>query len=290
MATSNSNQQPPSSTILNKKHIISHYDPAVLEILNALKLAEASGAAAEVVDSLNKAIELVDLREKFTEMVTTKDSKECEKIMKDTYTTDWAGIHAEGKTSWKLAPQMVSGHLEGQFLKSLVSMQKAKRILDIGMFTGYSALSMAEVLPADGELVTVDKEKFLETYTGERLNASPHGKKIKIHIGSATEFMKEEVAQGRKFDLIFLDADKKEYKDYLKVAFDENLLVAGGTVAVDNAFRHGWGYMPNMEDNETSRLGAAIAADDSLHSVLVPMRDGVILLRRMSDMYGGVPQ
>jgi len=230
----------------------------------------------------------VQLREEFTDMVTTKDSEDCERIMKVTYETDWGAIHAAGKTSWKMMPRMVSGHLEGQFLKSLVSMSKAKRILDVGMFTGYSALSMAEVLPADGELITVDKEAFLEGFTGDNLKKSPHGKKIKIHIGGALELMKKENAAGRKFDLMFLDADKKEYKDYMKVAFEENLLVNGGTVAVDNAFIHGKAYHPDEGDNSARALGKAISEDKSLHSVLVPMRDGVILVRRACDVKGGL--
>jgi len=277
-----------SEKTLQKQHVLSHYDPAVLQVSKALSVAREKGAAKEVLDAIQEALDLVEAREDFTENYTTTPSPACENILKQTYATDWQALKDQGKTDWKLTPMMMTGPLEGQFLKSIVSMVKAKRILDIGMFTGYSALAMTEALPADGEMVTVDKEKYLETYTRALFDESPHSKKIKIHIGSATEYMKQEAKEGRKFDLIFLDADKSEYKDYMEVAFSGGLLSPGGTVLVDNAYRHGAGYMASAGDNPTKQLQTIVKSDASLHSVLVPMRDGVIMLRRKSEVEGSV--
>lgn len=267
-----------------------NYDPAVRELRNALKLAQDTSTPPQVLESLKKVLRLVELKEEFTVGVTTKDTEACSAIEQATFDHDWATPHAEGKTKWHLQPKMLSGHLEGQFLKSVVSMQNAKRVLDIGMFTGYSALSMAEALPADGEVITVDTEKYLESFTGSLLKASPHSKKIHIHIGPATEFMRQQVKEGKTFDFIFLDAEKSEYEEYMKVAFDEGLLAPRGSVLIDNCYRGGDGYTPDSGNNVTKQLAETIKANKSLHYVLVPMRDGVGMVRRVSDVFGEVPQ
>jgi len=269
---------------------IAGYDPAVVELRNALKLAKATETPPEVLESIRKAVELVELRDTFTESCTSPDTAACSNVIKQTNKHDWASVKAQGKSKWNLVPRMLSGHLEGQFLKSIVSMSNAKRILDIGMFTGYSALSMAEALPADGEVVTVDAEKYLEGFTGSLLKESPHSKKIHIHIGSALEYMKKLIADGKTFDLMFLDADKSEYVEYMKLAFEGGLLVPRGTILIDNAYRNGAGYKPGEGDNPTKQLAESIKANAALHCVLVPMRDGVAMVRRKCDVFGEEPK
>ncbi|XP_005105715.1 O-methyltransferase MdmC [Aplysia californica] len=272
------------------EHILSHYNPAVMEMHRALKLAQDTGASPDVIKSIETALELVDLREKYTDSVTSGETEVFHKILTETYKHDWQSLHSDGKTKWNLRPKMMTGNLEGQFLKSMVSIQNAKRVLDIGMFTGYSALSMAEALPADGELVTVDLEEYLETFTGSLLRESPHSKKIQISIGSPSDYMREAVKAGKTFDLIFLDADKSYYLEFFKIIFEEGLLAPRGTVLVDNAFAHGSGYKPSAEENSTQRVASAVEADQSLHKVMVPLRDGVLILRRKTDVVGEVPQ
>lgn len=275
-----------ASSSLDTKHILSHYDPAVLQMHKALKTAEESGAGSEVVEAIKKALELVDARDEFCETLTSPESEPCKNIMDASYAHDWKTLKAEGKTKWNLTPRMLTGHLEGQFLKSMVSISNAKRILEIGMYTGYSALAMAEALPADGEVVTVDQEKYLESFTGDLVSKSPHGSKIKIHIGSAIDYMKKAAEAGEKFDLIFLDADKSEYWDYLTIAMNGGLLNARGTILVDNTFRHGAGYMKEAGENSTKQFAESCIADKSLHKCLVPMRDGVCMIRRVADVEG----
>merc|ERR1719239_1323061 len=255
-----------ASSTLDTKHILSHYDPAVLQMHKALKTAEESGAGSEVVEAIKKALELVDARDEFCETLTSPESEPWKNIMDASYAHDWKTLKAEGKTKWNLTPRMLTGHLEGQFLKSMVSISNAKRILEIGMYTGYSALAMAEALPADGEVVTVDQEKYLESFTGDLVSKSPHGSKIKIHIGSAIDYMKKAAEAGEKFDLILLDAR--------------------GTILVDNTFRHGAGYMKEAGENSTKQFAESCIADKSLHKCLVPMRDGVCMIRRVADVEG----
>ncbi|XP_012942052.1 O-methyltransferase MdmC [Aplysia californica] len=271
-------------------HILSLSDPTVLELQRALKLAQNTGASPDVIKSIKMALELVDLREKYTDSVTSGETEVCQKILAETYKHDWKRLHADGKIKVDLSPVMMTGKLEGQFLKSMVSIQKAKRVLDIGMFTGYSALSMAEALPADGELVTLDFDKYLETFTGSLLRESPHAKKIQIFIGSLSDYMKDTVKAGKSFDLIFMDADRSYYPEYLKIIFEEGLLAPRGTVLMDNAFGYGCAYMPSVEDNPTRKVGDLLMADPSLHKVVVPLRDGVVMLRRKADVDGQVPQ
>jgi len=276
---------------LDSKHIISHYDPAVIQMHKALSLAIAKNSSPEVIETMNYALQLVEKREEFCDYVTSNSSKACSKILHETYNVEWKELQKEGKSTGELDKKMITGNLEGQFLKSIISMHNAKNVLEVGMFTGYGALSMAEALPADGKMVTVDIEKYLETYTGNLFKESPHCNKITIHIGSALDYMKSAVAEKNLFDVIFLDADKSEYIDYLKIAFEDGLLAERGSVLIDNAFRHGDGYAPHRmeqrgEHNPTRKLAKYLNENKSLHSSLVPIRDGVAMVRRMRDVEG----
>ncbi|CAG5127140.1 unnamed protein product [Candidula unifasciata] len=219
-------------------HDLSHYDPAVEEVKKALALAESSGAVPELIETLKSALQLVELREDFAHNATSKESAALKGILDETYSHDWDSVHQQGKSLWKLSPIMMSGPLEGQFLKSLVSIQKAKRVLDIGLFTGYSAVSMAEALPADGEVVSLEIDEYLKPLVENLIKDSPHHKKVRIITGKALDALKNLDADGEKFDVVFLDADKAEYLDYFKV--------------------------------------------------LVPIRDGVLIIRRVSDVEGSV--
>ncbi|XP_059174492.1 uncharacterized protein LOC131954762 [Physella acuta] len=266
----------------------SHYDPAIVALEEAVKLSKAPGTAPELADAVQKVRDLVRIREEFTSFTTTKGSEGCQAIYEATTKHDWEKPFEEGKTTWLLRPFMMSGHLEGQFLKSIVSIQKAKRILDIGMFSGYSALSMAEALPADGEVITIDQDEYLKTFVEDLLVKSPHGKKVKIVLGKALDLIEKMSKNKEVFDIIFLDADKSEYIEYFKYAFGQNMLSPGGCVLIDNAYMLGDGYLPNARRDCSRILAETIAADPTLHCVLVPIRDGIFLIRRITDVEGAV--
>jgi len=258
------------------------------EVLRAtLEKAKVTKADPEVIEGLQRALEYSDLREEYAHMCTSGHSATCEKIVETTLSHPWAELKEQGKTLWNLRPVMMSGRLEGQFLKSLVSAQKASRVLDVGMYTGYSALSMAEALPAGGRLVTLDIDPYLVQHNQPMFDQSPHGKKITMMIGNALDSMKELSDKGEQFDFIFLDAAKSEYVDYFKLAFEENLLAENGTIAVDNTFMHGKGYLPcenTPNPSPTRQFGDHVMKDPSMHKVLVPIRDGVMLIRRLSEV------
>jgi len=266
---------------------LAHYDPAVTEFRKSLEAAIATKADPTVIEGLKKALSYVEMREDYALSCSTPESDACKKIREATFTTDWKSLKEQGKTMWNLTPRMLSGHLEGQFLKSVISAQKAKTALDVGMYTGYSALAMAEALPADGSVVSLDMDPYLKGHNQPFFDASPHGKKIQIKIGRALDTMKDLKKEGKKFDIIFLDADKSEYIDYMKLAFDEGLLSENGSIIVDNAFRHGGNYLPSDKPPDASRLfGEYVKNDKRLHKVLIPLRDGILVIRRASEVEG----
>lgn len=183
-----------------------------------------------------------------------------------------------------LEREMLSGHVEGQLLRFLVRMTRARRVLEIGLFTGYSALAMAEALPEDGTLVALEIDPALADFARSCFEESPAGDRIEIRVGPAAESLRVLAEQGAEIDLVFLDADKAGYVTYLDLLLDTGLLAADGVVAVDNTLLQG---EPWLEAGERSENGVAIEAfnrkvadDPRLEQVLVPVRDGLTLIRR----------
>lgn len=174
------------------------------------------------------------------------------------------------------SPQMLSGRTEGHFLALLVKMLGAKRILEVGMFTGYSALMMASALPPDGELITMDVDPDAEAVARRFFTESPHGAKIRVRMAPALETLATLVAP---FDFAFIDADKKNYPLYYDRVME--LLRPGGVVAVDNVL---WsGEVLNPTDDEAIAIHALnerVHADTRVDHVLLTIRDGVLLARK----------
>ena len=174
---------------------------------------------------------------------------------------------------------MMTGPHEGSFLGFLIKLINAKRILEIGTFTGYSALAMAEQLPDSGELVTLDLNSQTTELAQTFWNKSPHGKKIKAQNGEASELL--ENLKG-PFDLIFIDADKRNYLSYVQKAL--TLLSKGGAIAVDNTLWSGRVLEKNATDPDTCGIQSMndwVKENKSLQKVLVPIRDGILLIRSL---------
>jgi caffeoyl-CoA O-methyltransferase len=173
-------------------------------------------------------------------------------------------------------PGMMVGPLEGALLKLLVRLTAAKRVLEIGMFTGYSALAMAEALPEDGQLITCDVNPETTEIARRYFTESAHGHKIEIKLGPARETMK---ALKGLFDLCFIDADKESYNDYYDHAVD--LVRQGGLIVLDNVLRGGRVLSPRDRDARiVAALNDRIQKDERVENVLLPIRDGVMLAYR----------
>lgn len=175
-------------------------------------------------------------------------------------------------------PQMLCGKLEGRLLKLLANLVNAKKILEIGMFTGYSALSMAEALPSGGKLITLEVDPRAQEFAKKYFAKSPHGHKIEIRMGDALNSISDLTDT---FDLVFIDADKKPYPDYFKAVLPK--VRSGGLIVVDNTLSDG----RVLEPHETQRghlmdeFNKLVATYDGVETVLLPVRDGITLIRKI---------
>jgi caffeoyl-CoA O-methyltransferase len=176
------------------------------------------------------------------------------------------------------APQMLTGPTEGRFLEMLVWASGARRILEIGTYSGYSALSMAAAMPDDGELITCDVWEEANEVARRYAAESPHGDKIDFRLGPALETIA--TLEG-PFDLVFIDADKANYDNYFEAALP--LLAERGLMAIDNTLWSGRvvpGHDDGSEQTKAFReLNDKLAKDPRVVVVMLPIRDGVTLVR-----------
>ena len=172
---------------------------------------------------------------------------------------------------------------EAQLLKLLAQFGKVQSALDVGTFTGYSALALAEALPENGKVVTLEREAKVAEIAAAHFLASPHGGKIEQRVGAAADGLAALIAEGASFDLAFVDADKPGYKAYYDLLMDGGLLKVGGLLVLDNTMYKA----EELMDGELSANGAgvravneAVAADARVERVMLPLRDGVTLVYR----------
>ena len=179
-----------------------------------------------------------------------------------------------------LNPRMLSGHFQGRVMSFICHMIQPKKVLEIGTFTGYSALCMAEGMPEDGILHTIDCDDELEEFILNNFRNSEYGYKIKLHIGDA---LNEIEKLDEVFDLAFIDADKLEYKAYYEAVLPK--LRTSGFILVDNTLWAGKVLKPaDPKDKETIAIIAFnefVAADNRVEKVLLPIRDGLTLIRKI---------
>ncbi|MBE9014343.1 class I SAM-dependent methyltransferase [Pseudanabaenaceae cyanobacterium LEGE 13415] len=237
----------------------------------------------DVTESVQKALELAVGLEEYVNACTTPESKDLRAIAQKTQGEPWNQRFSDGETVRHLEQEMLSGHVEGQFLKMLVHMTRARRILDIGMFTGYSALAMAEALPEDGILVACEVDDYVAKFAQNLFDQSLHGSKIQIKLAPAIDTLKQLADQGESFDFVFIDADKREYVQYFQMLLDEGLLASDGFICVDNTLLQGQPYLSERSANGTAiaEFNQFVAEDERVEQVLVPLRDGVTLIRRV---------
>ena len=181
-----------------------------------------------------------------------------------------------------LQPRMLSGHLQGRYLAEVSYMMRPRRILEIGTYTGYSALCLAEGLVDDGKIITIDVNEELETFTRSFFDESPYADKIDYRIGDAGEIIPtlDEV-----FDLVFIDADKMNYTKYYNLVFDK--VRKGGYILSDNVL---WsGKVANVEegkkiDKDTKNVldfNKMCHDDPRTENILLPLRDGIMISRKL---------
>ena len=175
------------------------------------------------------------------------------------------------------ASRMLSGALQGAVLQTLVRIVKANRILEIGMFTGYSALIMAEALPDDGQLITIDIDEEREAIANSFFSKSPHGRKISIKIGDAMGVIND---LDGPFDLVYIDADKSNYLNYYEAVMP--LIPSGGVIVADNVLWSGEVLDPKTDDSHAlNEFNKRVAADNRVTNILLTVRDGLMVVYKI---------
>jgi caffeoyl-CoA O-methyltransferase len=189
----------------------------------------------------------------------------------------WFATLAEETRSATRAPTMMVGTLEGRLLTALVAMLRPRSVLEIGTFTGYSALSMAEALPAGGRIVTCDVSEEHLAIARRHIAASPYAGVIEIRSGPALETI---ATLPGPFDLVFIDADKTSYSAYFEATLAK--LAPDGVILVDNVLWSGRVLDPAITEPDTAAIKAfndQVLADERVEVVMLTVRDGVSLIR-----------
>lgn len=204
--------------------------------------------------------------EKYAEDHTSKESILLQKLYRETNVK-------------VLYPQMLSGKLQGSLLKMISKMIRPERILEIGTFTGYSAICLAHGLTANGQMHTIEVNPELEEMIMRYFTEAGITTKVKLHIGNAMEIIP---TFSDIFDLVFIDADKENYLNYYKLVFDK--VKQGGFILADNVL---WGgkvleKVPasDTETNSIIAFNEFVQNDDRVENVLLPIRDGIMMIRK----------
>lgn len=203
----------------------------------------------------------------YAEQHSTKESDLLAKINRETYRD-------------VLIPRMLSGHLQGRILSFFSKLKQPKVILEIGTYTGYSALCLAEGLAADGELHTIEKNEELEDRIKGYFDESEHASKMHLHIGDALAIIPQ---LEKSIDLVFIDADKENYLNYYNLLIDQ--LPSGALIIADNVLWSGkvTSEEERAKDRDTAALHAfntAIHQDSRVSNVLMPVRDGLMVIQK----------
>ena len=206
-------------------------------------------------------------------------SHEIEKYI-DTHTSDESDAlqQLNRKTQTDvLMPQMLSGKVQGQFLKFISQMLQPTRVLEIGTFTGYAAICLAEGLTENGKLFTIDINEELETIVKTHVEKAGLQNKIIQIIGNASEEIKK---LDESFDLVFIDADKQNYSLYFDLVIDK--VRSGGFILADNVLWSGK-IIDEKKDKDTQKLAAfndKVQQDNRVENVIVSIRDGIMMMRK----------
>ena len=218
--------------------------------------------------------------EEYISSHTTPENEVLESITRDTH------VHI-------LNPHMLSGHVQGRALSMISYMIRPKRILELGTFTGYSALCLAEGLAEGGKLITIEHNDELEDTIRRNLARSPLGERIELVIGDAINILNSQFSilspsgarlfLNSQFDLVFIDADKREYCAYIDAVYP--LVPVGGFILADNTLWDGHIVDPAYDkDKQTLGLRAfndKIKEDDRFEQVILPLRDGLTIIRKI---------
>ena len=178
--------------------------------------------------------------------------------------------------------RMLSGAVQGQIMRMLVQMSGAKDVLELGTFTGYSAICLGAALPEDGHVDTLEINDELEDLILEGFDRAGLSERITLHIGDCKETLRRFRDEGRMYDVVYMDANKREYCEYYELIFD--MVRPGGLILADNVLWDGKVCLdPLPQDKQTlgiARFNDMVTEDRRVESVILPLRDGLNLIRK----------
>ena len=278
-----------------------HSPPAAADIVNQPRYTGMPDTPNERLTTvLQEALDVAAGQDLYLSNMCSPASNAATALGKATETAPWSDLYDSGKTMFRFSNAWTTDVVEAKTLAMFAYMLRAKRVMEIGMFTGYGALSMAEVLPADGKVVSCEIDPFLKEWSAPFFAKSPHGHKVDVRIGPALETMASvDVANEGGFDMIFIDADKGGYAAYYEAALTTpGLLNEGGVIVVDNTLFKGQAWLPQQQPAKDyaswNAGGVAVAAfnqmikdDDRVEQVLLPVRDGISIIRRAGGIATG---
>ena len=202
--------------------------------------------------------------QEYIELLVSPQSELLAKLEKETYQ----------KT---VLPQMISGHYQGRLLSLLSQLKQPQTILEVGTFTGYATLCLAEGLQADGKIITIDKNEEFKVIQDKYFELSPYRSQINQLLGNAREIIPE---LNEKFDLVFIDADKRYYPEYYDMLLPK--MNKGGLILADNVLWYGKVVQDNAKDAETTALkkyNEILSQDERVEVLILPVRDGISVAR-----------
>ncbi|SDT64902.1 Predicted O-methyltransferase YrrM [Mucilaginibacter mallensis] len=177
-----------------------------------------------------------------------------------------------------LKPHMLSGHYQGRLLSFLSKMMQPKRILEIGTFTGYATICLAEGLTEDGIIHTIEVNREMEEMLNSHFKSTNVENKIRLHFGAAEAVIAD--LDEKNFDIVFIDADKKNNYSYFQLIFDK--VRSGGLIIIDNVLWKGkvYGEENDADTQGIRKLNDMITADTRVEKLILPVRDGILLIRK----------
>jgi caffeoyl-CoA O-methyltransferase len=248
------------------------------------RIATLAEVDVSIKTELQQICALASGLDPYVERCTTPESAALAALVARTQAENWPQRFTDGATGQPLEQEMLSGHVEGQALKFLVHLTQAQRVLEIGLFTGYSALAMAEALPVEGVLIACEVDAFAAEFAQQCFDQSPDGHKIAIKVAPAQQTLTDLAAAGERFDLVFIDADKAGYVGYLNQLLATELLAPNALICVDNTLMQGQPYLAGVATANGQAIAIfnqAVVDDPRVEQVLLPLRDGLTLIRRI---------
>ncbi|GAA97257.1 uncharacterized protein L969DRAFT_69527 [Mixia osmundae IAM 14324] len=234
---------------------------------------------------LRQAREVVDGHDDYMTEMSSPAPPIVEKMVKDGYAKDWAGLQEQGKTMYKLIPQMTAGGYEAVVLQQLARATKAERILEIGTFTGTTTVALALVSSVK-HIVALEIEPYLKENNEPFFKEAGVADKVDMRIGDALKALDKLEEEQQSFDMIFIDADKPAYLKYYHKILSGSLLAKHGMILADNTAYKASPWAPDrhyLSGSAIHDFNRAVRDDARVDVIMLPIEDGISLIRRAGE-------